>query len=222
MNYTRDGIHDSAEADLAVVAVGWVADTGGLELDAAGVEVNERGFIRVDHFLRSSVPHVFAAGDITGRLMLVPQATQDGFVAATNAVNGPTMSLGDQVCPIGSFTEPEYAQVGLTEAKAREGYSVVVGTVQFDETARTIIDGRTVGFCKLIADRESHAILGCHVVGERAVEIVQVVAVAMAGEMKIEELARVALSFPTYAGILIRAAYRATEQLGIHPDWQAA
>ena len=113
-----------------------------------------------------------------------------------------TISLGEQVSPIGSFTEPEYAQVGLTEAKARETHDVVIAAMHFDETARTIIDGRTCGFCKLIVDRESRAILGCHVVGERAVEIVQVVAIAIAAGMQVDDLARVPLSFPTYAGIL--------------------
>ena len=108
------------------MVVGWVADVAGLNLTAAGVETNPRGYVRVDAHLRTSAPHVFAAGDITGRLMLVPQALQAGFVAATNAVRGATMTLGDQVSPIGSFTDPEYAQVGITEAKAREEYDVVV------------------------------------------------------------------------------------------------
>jgi pyruvate/2-oxoglutarate dehydrogenase complex dihydrolipoamide dehydrogenase (E3) component len=221
MNFAKDGTWDSAEAAIAVVAVGWVADTEGLNLAAAGVETDERGFVHVDSHLRTSAPHVFAAGDITGRLMLVPQASQDGFVAATNAVCGMTTTLGDQVSPIGSFTEPEYAQVGLTEAKARETHDAVVAVMRFDETARTIIDGRTAGFCKLIVDRESRAILGCHVVGERAVEIVQVVAIAIAAGMPVDDLARVPLSFPTYAGILVRAAYRAAEQLNLDVGWQA-
>ena len=87
--------------------------------------------------------------------------------------------------------------------------------MRFDETTRTIIDGRTAGFCKLIADRATHAILGCHVVGERAVEIVQVVAVAIAAGMRVDDLARVPLSFPTYAAMPGRAAYRAAQQLNL-------
>ena len=177
MVFSKDGTRNSAEAPLAVVAIGWVADTTGLNLAAAGVETNPRGYVRVDEYLRTSAPNIFAAGDITGRLMLVPQAIHDGFVAATNAVRGPAMTLGDQVSPIGSFTDPEYAQVGLSEAKARETHDVVVVVVPFDETARTIIDGRTIGVCKLIADRATGKILGCHVVGDRAVEIVQVVTI---------------------------------------------
>jgi pyruvate/2-oxoglutarate dehydrogenase complex dihydrolipoamide dehydrogenase (E3) component len=220
MTFSKDGVDDSVDAALVVIAVGWVADTQGLNLQAAGVETNPRSYVQVDEFLQTSAPSVFAAGDITGRLMLVPQAIHDGFVAATNAVRGRTMPLWDQTSPIGSFTEPEYAQVGLTEAKARLTHDVVVSKMSFDETVRTIIDGRTIGFCKLVVDRSTGTILGCHVVGERAVEIVQVVAIAMAAGMRVDSLAKVPLSFPTYAGILGRAAYRAAQQ--IYPEFQSA
>lgn len=220
MTFSKNGVHDTVDAALVIIAVGWVADTVGLDLDAAGVATNSRGYVQVDEFLQTSAPNVFAAGDITGRLMLVPQATHDGFVAATNAVRGRTMPLWDQTAPIGSFTEPEYAQVGLTEAKARLTHDVIVTRVSFDETVRTIIDGRTNGFCKLVVDRGTGTILGCHVVGERAVEIVQVVAIAIAAGMRVDNLAKVPLSFPTYAGILGRAAYRAAQQ--IYPEFQSA
>ena len=158
------------------MAIGWVADTAGLNLATAGVETDPRGFVRVDAHLRTSAAHVFAAGDITG--------------------------------------------VDLTEAQAREAHDVVVAVVRFDETTRTIIDGRSAGFCKLIADRATAAILGCHVVGERAVEIVQVVAVAIAAGLRIDDLARIPLSFPTYAGIVGRVAYRAAGQLHREPGWR--
>jgi dihydrolipoamide dehydrogenase len=213
MTFAKDGARQSAEAALAVVAVGWTADTAGLDLAAAGVDTDPRGFIRTDEYLRTSAPHVFAAGDVTGRLMLVPQAIQDGFVAATNAMRGATMTLGHPVNPIGSFTDPEYAQVGVTEAKARETHDVVVATVRFEETTRTIIDGRTTGFCKLIVDRGTSRILGCHVVGERAVEITQVAAIVMAAGMAVDDLARVPLSFPTYAGILGLVAAAAARRI---------
>src|SRR6185436_7873694 len=220
MNFSKSGDQDSAEATLAVVAVGWVVDAG-LSLATAGVETGHRGFVKVDGYLRTSTPHIFAAGDITGRQMLVPQAIQDGFVAATNAVRGPTMTTGDPVSPIGSFTEPEYAQVGLTEAKARETHDVVVAVLRFDSTTRTIIDGRKVGFCKLIVDRATCRMLGCHVVGEWAVEITQVAAIAIAAKMRVDELAHIPLSFPTYAGILARVAASAARELNLKVDWQA-
>src|SRR6476619_355365 len=215
MIFSEDGNRDSAEATLAVVAVGWVANTAALSLATAGIETDHRGFVKVDEYLRTSTPHIFAAGDITGRQMLVPQAIQEGFVAATNAVRGPAMTIGDPVSPIGSFTDPEYAQVGLTEAKARKEHEVVVAVVHFDSTTRTIIDGRKVGFCKLIVDRTTYRMLGCHVVGERAVEITQVAAIAIAAKMRVDELAHIPLSFPTYAGILARVAASAARELNL-------
>src|SRR5215813_4659273 len=129
MNFSKDGKRDSTEAALVVVAVGWVADSARLNLAAAGVELNQRKFVKVDEYLRTSAPHIFAAGDITGRLMLVPQGVQAGFVAATNAVVGPTMSLGEEVTTTGSFTEPEYGQTGLSEAKARATHDIVTANI---------------------------------------------------------------------------------------------
>src|SRR6059058_3198724 len=221
MIFSRDCVRDSAEATLAVVAVGWVADTAGLSLAAAGVETDYRGFVKVDGYLRTSKSHIFAAGDITGRLMLVPQAIRDGFVAATNAVQGSTMTIGNPVSPIGSFTDPEYAQVGLTEAKARETHDIETAMIRFDSTTRTIIDGHKIGFCKLIVDRETHRILGCHVVGERAVEITQVAGIVIAAGMRVDDLAQIPLSFPTYAGILARVAASAARKLNLKGNWEA-
>ena len=215
MVFSRDNKKHIAEAALAVMAVGWIANTAALNIKTTGVKLNSRGFIQVDDYLRSSVPHIFAAGDITGRLMLVPQALQDGFLAATNAVLGPTLKLPEQISPIGSFTDPEYAQVGLTEIKAREAHEVLVATIKFESTTRTIIDGRTNGFCKLIVDRGTKKILGCHVVGDRAVEIVQAAAIAMAARMDVDTLAHVPLSFPTYVGVVGRVAAIAARQLNL-------
>src|SRR5215813_2940864 len=222
MYFSKDGRRKNTEASLAVIAIGWVANTAGLDLARAGVETNKRDFILVDEYLKTSAEHIFAAGDVTGRMMLVPQAIQAGFVTATNAVRGPTMKELDAPAPIGSFTDPEYAQVGLTEARARANREVVVAKIGFDSTTRTIIDGRTFGFCKLIVDSKTHQVLGCHVVGERAVEITQVAAVCMAARMRVDELAQVPLSFPTYAGVLGRVAAQASRTLNLNLNWQAS
>jgi pyruvate/2-oxoglutarate dehydrogenase complex dihydrolipoamide dehydrogenase (E3) component len=141
------------------------------------------------------------------------------MVAATNAVLGPTAVLPPQVSPVGSFTDPEYASVGLTEAAARQARDVAVAAVRFDSLPRPIIDGRPAGSCKLIVDRELHTILGCHVVGERAVELVQLAATAMAAEMPVEQLALVPVSFPTYANALGRAAVAAAIDLDHTGMW---
>jgi pyruvate/2-oxoglutarate dehydrogenase complex dihydrolipoamide dehydrogenase (E3) component len=213
MNFTKDSVPGRAEAALAVMAVGWVANTSGMNLATVGVELSDRGFPKVDAFMRTTAGHIFAAGDVTGRLMLVPQALQEGFVAASNAVRGPTLTFPDVICPVGSFTDPEYAQVGLTEERARKNYDIHTAVIRFDCVARMIIDGRKDGLCKLITDRKTQRILGCHVVGERAVDIVQIAAIVVAAGMGLRDFLRIPISFPIYAGILTRAAAAAAREL---------
>jgi pyruvate/2-oxoglutarate dehydrogenase complex dihydrolipoamide dehydrogenase (E3) component len=216
--YTKGGAQDYIDAAVAVVAIGWVANTDGLNLAAAGVRTDARGYVEVDSQMRTTAPGVYAAGDVTGHVMVVHEAVREAYLAATNATLGRTDALPAEVSPLGSFTDPEYASIGLTEAKARESHDVVVATERFDSLPRPIIDGRPAGFCKLIADRQKHAILGCHVVGERAVELAQLAAIAVASGMTVEQLALVPFSFPTYANALGRAAIRAASELDLRVD----
>ncbi|HTA53666.1 MAG TPA: hypothetical protein VK755_02910, partial [Candidatus Acidoferrales bacterium] len=157
--------------------------------------------------------HVYAAGDVIGRAMLVPQAVRDGFVAGNNAASADAIRVPPDVEPIGSFTDPEYAKVGLTEDEAREQHDVVIAQASYAETTRPIIDGRIRGFCKLVLDRSTHQLLGCHIVGERAVEVAQMAAIAMTAGMTVDTVARLPLSFPTYANVFGRAALRAVRNL---------
>jgi pyruvate/2-oxoglutarate dehydrogenase complex dihydrolipoamide dehydrogenase (E3) component len=211
--YSRDGVRSAIETALVVVAVGWVANTADLNLAAAGVEIDSRGYVKVDAQLRTTAPHIFAAGDVTGHLMVVHEANREAYLAATNAVLGETTALPPQVSPLGSFTDPEYASVGLSETAARRTHDAVAVTERFDSVPRPIIDGRVTGFCKLIVDRRLGTILGCHIVGERAVELAQLAAVAIAADMKVDDLALVPFSFPTYANALGRAAVNAARLL---------
>ncbi|HEY1654940.1 MAG TPA: NAD(P)/FAD-dependent oxidoreductase [Candidatus Tumulicola sp.] len=208
---------EALEAEIAVSTVGWVGDAGGLNLVAAGVRTDARGFIEVDDFRRTTAPHVYAAGDVIGRSMLVPQGVRDGFVAGNNAASDNSVRVPASVEPIGSFTDPEYAKVGLTEEEAREKHDVLVARASYAETTRPIVDGRARGFCKLVVERNSHEILGCHLVGERAVEVAQMAAIAMSAKMKVGDVAAIPLSFPTYANVFGRAALRAVRLLGARP-----
>ncbi len=217
--YSRSGAQAHVDATLAVVAVGWVANTSGLDLAVAGVQTDSRGYIQVDSRLRTTTPGIYAAGDVTGHMMVVHEAGREAYLAATNATLGRVDVLPAEVSPLGSFTDPEYASVGLTEAAARETHDVVVATERFDSVPRPIIDGRPTGFCKLVAEREHHKILGCHIVGERAVELAQLAAIAVASGMTVDQLALVPFSFPTYANALGRAAIRAAHHLDSRSVW---
>ena len=209
------------EADLVVVAVGWVSDVSGLHLDRVGVATTPRGFIEVDEYQRTSNPHVFAAGDVTGRVMLASEAIRDGYIAATNAVRGPTTVNAPHPVPSGSFTDPEYASVGLTEDEARRDHEIHCTVLEYRSCTRPIIDGQTFGFCKLVVDVRTADLLGCHIVGDRAVDIVQVVTVAMsAGMRRVDAIARLPVSFPTYAEIVVQAAALAAQQIGLDAGWQ--
>jgi pyruvate/2-oxoglutarate dehydrogenase complex dihydrolipoamide dehydrogenase (E3) component len=203
----------AVEGELAVHAIGWMADTARLNLRAAGVRIDSRGFIAVDEFLQTSAPNVYAAGDVIGRAMLVPQAVRDGFIAGSNAAMPKSNRIPSDVEPIGSFTDPEYAKVGLTEEQARTHHDVLASEASYAETTRPIIDGRTRGFCKIVVDRADRKLLGCHIVGERAVEVAQMATIAMTAGMQVDALAAIPLSFPTYGNVLGRAALRAVRQL---------
>ncbi len=211
--YTQGGDQGLIDASIAIVAVGWVADTARLDLAAAGVQTDKRGYVLVDSHLRTTTNHIFAAGDVTGHVMVVHEATREAYLAATNAVLGTTTALPAEVSPLGSFTDPEYASVGVTETAARKTGDPIVVTQRFDSLPRPIIDGRPTGFCKLIVDREAHTVVGCHIVGERAGELAQLAAIAMASGMTIEQLALVPFSVPTYANALGRAAINAAREL---------
>ncbi|MBE2224901.1 MAG: NAD(P)/FAD-dependent oxidoreductase [Anaerolineae bacterium] len=222
--YKLAGQSHTLTVSALVMAVGWLANAEGLNLKAAGVATNRAGYIQVNEYMQTNVPHIFAAGDVNGQSMLVPTGSQEGYYAASNAVNGLRHILQFDLIPTGSYTDPEYAKIGLTEAQAREQFDVVAATIGFDSFPRSIIDGRTTGFCKLIADRQTHKLLGCHLVGERAVETVQLVAAGMKAGLTVSQLADLPLSFPTYVEIVGWAAYDIVQQLGLdggEPHWAA-
>ncbi len=201
----EDGAH-SAQVGTVIMAAGWPANIAGLGLEAAGVATG-RGAIPVDNYLRSNVPHIFVAGDANGTSMLVQAAVFEGETAAENAVLGAHRTTPHHLLPEGGFTDPDYAGVGLTEAKARErDAECAVVVVPYGSVERPIIDDREQGFLKLVTDRHRELILGAHAVGENAVEVIQAVASAMAAGTDVATLARVKFAYPTYSSIIGHAA----------------
>lgn len=210
------------QAEAIVLAVGWPGNVDSLNLAAANVEV-QRGYVLVDDVFRTSTGNIFAAGDITGRMMLVQSAGFEARTAAENAVLGPGQPYRHQLVPHGSFTDPEYASVGMTEAQARAVQECAVAVVPYSNIDRAVIDGHTEGFCKLIVSTDTHRILGAHVVGEQAVEIVHFVAAGMAADIWLEQLAEIEIAYPTYTAIVGLAARRLVRDLGVmplSPEWR--
>jgi pyruvate/2-oxoglutarate dehydrogenase complex dihydrolipoamide dehydrogenase (E3) component len=203
--------------EAVILATGWPGNAGNLNLDAAGVQ-NERGYVLVDEYLRSSVSHIFAAGDITGRMMLVQSAGYEARIAAENALLGAGQPFTHKIVPHGGFTDPEYGSVGLTEERAKVlEPDCVIGEVPFAALDRAIIDDRPQGYCKMIVSQETHRILGAHVIGEQALEIVQLVGAGMAADMWVEHLAELELAYPTYTAIIGLVARKIVQQLGVMP-----
>ena len=221
IHFTRGGPAEQAKAGAIFAAVGWPANLHPLDLDAAGVTSNPRA-IPVDDYLRTNVGHVFAAGDVNGRSKLVQTARHEGRIAAWNAVRGPDRHPGYDVVPAGSFTDPEYGSVGMTEDQAARDHDIAVGIARYDDLIRPVADGHPDGFCKLIVDRHSHVILGAHVIGEYSAETVQVVAAAMSAGMNVEQLAEIQFAFPTFTEAVSMAAQKACRTIGIGrfpPAW---
>ena len=223
VRFSRGDAVEHSEAAVVFASVGWPANLEPLDLDAAGVTSNGRA-IPVDDYLRTNVEHIFAAGDVNGRSKLVQTGRIEGRLAAWNAIRGPSRQPAYDAVPSGSFTDPEYGSVGLTESQAADDHDIAVGVARYDDLLRPVADGRADGFCKLIADRRSHQILGAHVLGDYSAEIVQVVATAMSAGMKVEQLAEIQFAFPTFTEGVSMAAQKACRAIGIGqfpPAWSS-
>jgi pyruvate/2-oxoglutarate dehydrogenase complex dihydrolipoamide dehydrogenase (E3) component len=203
-----------AEGGAVVVSIGWPGNVRGLNLEAAGIAV-EKGYVRADDRLRTTNARVWAAGDVTGRSPLVSSATVEGRYAAESALGRAGDGLTHEIVPRGGFTDPEYGGVGLTEAGAKkQGRPVLVATADAADLDRARIDRRPEGFCKLIVCPETRRVLGAHVVGEQALEVVQAVAVGMTAGVTLDHLAAAQFAYPTMTAILGIAARNLCRDLG--------
>jgi len=203
---------DKIEADKVLVAVGNRPNTewlgGILKLDA-------KGFIQVDNQLRTSIPHIFAIGDVTGPPLLAHKASKQGLVAA-DVIAGKKTILDYRAMPSAIFTDPEIATVGLTEEEAKaQGHEVKIGKFPFAASGKALAMDDTDGFIKVVADAKTDDLLGVHMIGSHVSELIGEAALALELGASSEDLALTVHTHPTLPESLMEAA-EAVHNMAIH------
>jgi pyruvate/2-oxoglutarate dehydrogenase complex dihydrolipoamide dehydrogenase (E3) component len=209
---------ETIEADRIMVGVGRRPNTEELNLAAAGIAPGPRGEIQVNENMRTSVPGIYAAGDVLARTMLSSVAVLEARIAAENAL-GLDIKMDYTCAPWGIYTDPEVGSVGLTEEWARAGESeVVIGRCGYNDLVRSCLDADITGFFKLIFDRGTHCLIGAHVAGQDAAEIIHFAAVAVKMGARAEDLKDMVYNHPTLSEGFGKAAADALRQFGDVPQ----
>lgn len=194
----------------ALLAIGSIPNTDTLGLDAAGVELTDGGYVRIDHNCLSSVPHIYAAGDVSGKLPLSSVASLQGRKIAEHAMGlhvGPHRHIDYEKAASAIFTEPEIADVGLAEADAfAEGRKIRVTKVPFSSNAKALIDDDPRGFVKIVSDPATGVVLGGSIVGRHAAELISVLALAVNAGLRVVDLHESLFVHPSMAEALSDAA----------------
>ncbi len=167
------------EADVVMYATGRSPKIQDLGLGNVGVQLNGKGAVVVDEYSRSTVPHIFAVGDCTDRINLTPVAIKEGQAVAETVFGGRPTKPDHTIVPSAVFSQPPIGSVGLTEAEAREDHSIDVYLSRFKPMKHTLTGGEERTMMKIIVDRETDRVLGCHMVGADAAEIIQGIAIAL-------------------------------------------
>lgn len=196
----------SRNFDAVLVTIGRTPNTDGLSLDKAGLKTDAKGFITVDAQRRTSVPHLYAIGDVAGQPLLAHKGSKEGIVAA-EAIAGKKVAYDVVAMPAVIFTDPEIATVGLTEAEAKaKGMDVRVGHFPFAANGRALSVNEPDGLVKMIADAKSGRLLGVHIVGAEASNLISEAALALEMGASVEDLALTVHPHPTLPETLMEAA----------------
>ncbi len=205
----------AVQADTVLVATGRRPYTEGLGAEAAGVKLGERGRVLVDGHLRTSAAGVYAIGDVTDLRQLAHFASAQGKAAA-EIIAGHAAQTNWRAVPAATFTSPEIASVGLTERDAlAQGRTLKIGRFPFRAHGRNIADRETDGFVKLVADAETDQLLGAHIIGARASELIHECSLAIAADLDLRQLAHAIHAHPTYIETVGEAAEDA-DHMAIH------
>jgi len=198
------------EGSHALLAVGSIPNSENIGLDAAGVEVDTGGYIPINHNCLSNVSHIYAAGDVSGKLPLSSVAAMQGRKIAEHLMglhNRPHRHLDYDKAASAVFTDPEIADVGLAEAEAfSEGRKIRVTKVPFTANAKALIKGDARGFVKIISDPATGVVLGGSIVGRNAAELISVLAVAVTNGLRVDDIVDSLLVHPSLAELLADAA----------------
>ncbi|MCG3135420.1 MAG: Dihydrolipoyl dehydrogenase [Planctomycetes bacterium] len=193
------------DVDWVLSTIGRKPNSDGLGLEALGVAI-EKGFVKVDAKLRTNVPHLYAIGDVAGQPMLAHKASKEGIIAA-EVIAGLPSAADYRVVPAVIFTDPEVGSVGMSEAQAKAaGYDPVVGKFPFSVNGRAISLGETAGLCKIVADRKTDLVLGVHIVGPEASNLVAEATLAIEMGARVEDIAATIHAHPTLAEVMMEAA----------------
>jgi dihydrolipoamide dehydrogenase len=200
-----DGTELSAEKLL--VSIGRKPQTAGIGLEEAGVQVNERGHVVVDEFLRTANPKVWAVGDCIGGLQLAHLASAEGARAAENILGPHLVPMDRTVVPSCIYTHPEIATVGLNrDTAAEQGINVKVGQARFAGSGKALGEGEADGFAQLIADADTDLLLGATIMGAHAVEMIHEVGVAISDGYTMRDLGEIIHAHPTISEMVMDAA----------------
>jgi dihydrolipoamide dehydrogenase len=206
----------TTEVDYICVAGGRSADVEGLGLAEAGIELEERGKVKVDEYGQTSNPKVFAIGDLVNAKALAHKASEEGVVAAERAAGAETHPVDQNLIAGATFCQPQVASVGLTEAAAREaGHDVKVGKLKLGAVGGATVYDDKDGMVKLVVDSRYGEILGAHIVGNRACDMIAELVATMALEGGYQELARIVHPHPTISEAIFEAA-RAVDGWATH------
>jgi dihydrolipoamide dehydrogenase len=201
---SKDGKTTELKADKVLQSIGFAPNVDGFGLDKAGVQVTERGAIGIDEYMRTSVPHIYAIGDVTAKLQLAHVAEAMGVVAAESIAGADTLALGDyRMLPRATFCQPQVASFGLTEQQARdEGYDVKVAKFPFTANGKAHGLGEPGGFVKIIADAKYGELLGGHLIGHDVSELLPELTLAQKWDLTVNELTRNVHTHPTLSEAL--------------------
>lgn len=204
-----DGVvgKEKVSAEYMLVAIGRTPVTEKLKPESAGIKLDAKGFITVDNQCKTNVPGIYAIGDVTGRIQLAHLASAMGMVAAENVCNQKS-TFRDDLVPGCIFTHPEIGSVGLTSEQCTEkGIEVNIGKFAFAGLGKSMAIDETTGFCKIIADKETDQVLGVHMIGPHAADLIAESATAMNLEVTAKELGKAIHAHPTLAEATMEAAH---------------